>query len=182
MRFIVDPTGAAAVDRSSRADEAPRPASPPTGPTAAVEAYPVEPAAEPDAALRSALDAARARGERRAAEILAGADMLSADQFAKLLGTSRVTVNTRRQRREVLALDGAKRGFRFPAWQIDREGKPFAALPALYDRLGGSAWAVYRFLVQPHPELDGLTGREALARGRAAQAVAAAESVGRDFR
>ena len=46
----------------------------------------------------------------------------------------------------------------------------------------GGAWAVYRFLVQPHGELDGLTGREALEHGRTKQAIAAAESIGRDFR
>ena len=134
-----------------------------------------------DAGLEQALAAARARGRSKAAEILERADMLSADDFARLLGTTRVTVNTKRQNGQVLGLDGAKRGYRFPDWQLDSDGKPFAALPILHERLGG-AWAVYRFLVQPHGELDGLTGREALERGRTEQAIAAAESVGRDFR
>ncbi|MEN2980530.1 hypothetical protein P7L78_09845 [Tistrella bauzanensis] len=53
--------------------------------------------------------------------------------------------------------------------------------PMLHERLGGP-WAVYRFLVQPHGELDGLTGREALARGNAKAVFATAESVGRDVR
>ncbi|MGG2362632.1 hypothetical protein ACE4Z5_27370, partial [Salmonella enterica] len=79
---------------------------------------------------------------------------------------SRVTVNTKRQNHQVLGLEGARRGYRFPRWQITRDGKPFAALPVLFDRLGNSPWAVYRFLVQHHPELDGLTGREALQRGK----------------
>jgi hypothetical protein len=134
-----------------------------------------------DAALEQALAAARARGRSKTAEILERPNMLSADDFARLLGTTRVTVNTKRQNGQVLGLDGAKRGYRFPDWQLDSDGKPFAALPLLHERLGG-AWAVYRFLVQPHGELDGLTGREALERGRTEQAVAAAESVGRDFR
>ena len=103
--------------------------------------------------------------------------MLSADQFAALLGTSRMTVNTKRQRHQVLGLDGAKRGFRFPAWQVGEDGKPFAALPALFERLGGGPWSVYRFLVQPHPELDGLTGREALSRGQTDQALEVADSI-----
>lgn len=181
VRFVVDPSGVATVPDEGRlgAEVRPRVDEPSTG---GGERYSVEVPAEPDAALRAALDAARARGQGCAAEILAGADMLSAEQFAALIGTSRVTVNTRRQRQEVLALDGAKRGFRFPAWQVDREGRPFAAIPALFDRLGGSPWAVYRFLVQPHPELDGRTGRGALERGASAQAVEAAESVARDFR
>ena len=93
--------------------------------------------------------------------------MLSAEDFAKVLGTSRVTVNTNRQNGQVLGLDGAKRGFRFPLWQLDSLG---------------SAWAVYRFLVQPQRELDGLTRREGLARGRSRSILQAAESVARDFR
>jgi len=134
-----------------------------------------------DADLEQALAAARARGRSKAAEILERGDMLSADEFARLLGTTRVTINTKRQNGQVLGLDGAKRGYRFPDWQLDSNSKPFSALPILHEMLGG-AWAVYRFLVQPHGELDGLTGREALERGRTEQAIAAAESVGRDFR
>lgn len=134
-----------------------------------------------DADLEQALAAARARGRSKAAEILKRGDMLSADEFARLLGTTRVTINSKRQNGQVLGLDGAKRGYRFPDWQLDSNSKPFSALPILHEMLGG-AWAVYRFLVQPHGELDGLTGREALERGRTEQAIAAAESVGRDFR
>ncbi len=138
--------------------------------------------AEPqDVELQAALAAARARGRLRAAEILGGEDMLSADDFAKLIGTSRVTVNAKRRRGELLGLTGAKRGYRFPVWQLDAEGKPLAQLAALHEQLGG-AWATYRFLVQPHGELDGLTGREALDQGRVDAVLAAAESVGRDFR
>jgi len=144
-----------------------------------------EPAAEepaaPDAELGAALVAARERGRSRVAEILGGDDMLNAEAFAKMLGTTRVTVNTKRQNGQILGLDGAKRGFRFPVWQIDAEGKPYAELAVLHERLGGP-WAVYRFLVQSHGELDGLTGREALERRRGKAALQAAESVGRDFR
>ncbi len=141
----------------------------------------VEEATAPDHELQVALAAARTRGRLHAAEILCGGDMLSADAFAKLLGTTRVTVNAKRQSGQILGLDGAKRGFRFPVWQLDADGKPFADLAVLHERLGGP-WAVYRFLVQPHGELGGLTGREALERGKAKAALDAAESVGRDFR
>lgn len=134
-----------------------------------------------DPALETALAAARARGRLRAADILGGEDMLSADAFAQLLGTSRVTVNSKRQSGRVLGLDGAKRGYRFPVWQLDAEGKPYAELAALHEQLGGP-WAVYRFLVQPHGALGGLTGRKALERGRGKAALEAAQSVGRDFR
>ncbi len=108
--------------------------------------------------------------------------MLSAEAFAELLGTTRMTINTKRQNGQLLGLDGAKRGFRFPVWQLSREGKPYPELQVLQERLGGS-WAVFRFLVQPHGELDGLTGREALERGKSNAVLAAAESIGRgDFR
>ena len=127
--------------------------------------------------LAAALNEARVRGKVRAASILAGDDMLSADQFAELLGTTRMTVNTKRRNHLVLGLDGAKRGFRFPAWQVGEDGKPFAALPRLFERLGGGPWSVYRFLVQAHPELDGMTGREALRRGKTDEALAVAESI-----
>lgn len=137
-----------------------------------------ETAAPPaDDDLEAALRAARERGRLRAAEVLAGEDMLGADAFAELLGVSRVTINAKRQRHEVLALDGARRGYRFPAWQLDQNGKPFAALPQLFERLGESPWTVYRFLIQRHPELDGTTALEALRRGRTAAVLEAADSV-----
>ncbi|MFM2044673.1 MAG: hypothetical protein RLY86_3249 [Pseudomonadota bacterium] len=135
--------------------------------------FPVETVADRDPALQAALAAARARGNARAGEILAGADMVNAEDLAKLLGTTRVTVNAKRRNGRILGLEGARRGFRFPVWQIDADGKPYAALPALLEHLG-APWAVYRFLVQPHGALDGLTGREALEEGREAEVVAAA--------
>lgn len=145
-------------------------------------AFPVEEAPEPDDELQAALTAARERGQRRVAEILAEDDMLSAETFADLLGVSRVTVNTKRQNGQVLGLDGAKRGFRFPSWQLDRDGRPYAVLPKLHEILGG-AWAVYRFLVTPHGGLDGRKALDALKRGQDGEVVAAAESVARgDFR
>lgn len=148
-----------------------------------VDAFPVEQVGEPDSDLRAALQEARERGRRRVGEILAEDDMLSAEAFADLLGVSRVTVNSRRQSGQVLGLDGAKRGFRFPAWQLDRDGRPFDALPTLHEILGESAWAVYRFLVTPHGGLDGESGIDALRRGRSEAVIAAAEGVARgDFR
>jgi hypothetical protein len=132
-----------------------------------------------DPCLKSALTKARERGQNRVAEILNGEDMLSADAFANLLGTTRVTVNAKRQKRQLLGLEGAKRGFRFPRWQVGQDGKPFSTLPELFNRLGDDGWAVYRFLVQHHPELDGLSGREALQQGKTKQAIEAAESVAR---
>ncbi|MGV1867794.1 MULTISPECIES: XRE family transcriptional regulator [unclassified Rhizobium] len=145
-------------------------------------AFPVEEAGEPDDELMAALSSARARGHRRVAEILSEDDMLRANAFSDLIGVSRVTVNTKRQNGQVLGLDGAKRGFRFPAWQLDQDGRPYAALPKLHEILTG-AWAVYRFLVSPHSALDGRTGLDALKRGQDGDVIAAAEGIARgDFR
>jgi hypothetical protein len=105
------------------------------------EQHDVPPPAASEAAsdLRTALAPARERGRARVADILSRPDMLSADRFAKLLGTSRVTVNAKRQRHEVLGLDGAKRGFRFPKWQIGDDGNHFLRCPGF-----SIFWAVVR--------------------------------------
>lgn len=124
--------------------------------------------------------AARERGQNLVAKILSSEDMLSAEAFASLLKTTRMTINTKRQKRQVLALQGATRGFRFPQWQIGEDGKPFSALPKIFEQLGDDPWAVYRFLVQHHPELEGLTGREALQKGMTSEALEVAESVARN--
>ena len=140
-----------------------------------------QPVAE-EGRLDDALRTARERGRLRAAEILSQADMLTAEAFAERLGVSRVTVNARRQKHELLGLDGAKRGFRFPAWQVDEDGKPLDALPRLFELLGDSPWGVYRFLTQRHSVLNGATARDALAHGKTRQVLQAAESLARgDF-
>jgi len=128
-----------------------------------------------------ALEAARARGALRVAEILSEPDMLSSDEFAALTGTTRATVNDWRKKSKILALEGAKRGFRLPSWQVGEDGKPYAAIPDLFAQFNGSAWAVYRFLVQHHPELGGLTGLAVLQRGRPKQALQAASNAASAF-
>jgi hypothetical protein len=127
--------------------------------------------------LDSALEAARERGRLRSAEILDQSDMLTAEAFAGRLGVSRMTVNARRQKRELLGLDGAKRGFRFPAWQVDEHGKAFDVLPKLFDLLGNNPWTVYRFLTQRHAALEGVLAKDALRQGKATLVLQAAESL-----
>ena len=152
-------------------------------PGAVADGFPVEQVGEPDADLKAALREARARGKKRVSEIVAADDMLTAEAFADLLGVSRVTVNSRRQNGQLLGIDGAKRGFRFPAWQLDDDGRPFEALPELHQILGGSAWAVYRFLVTPQGGLNGQTGLDALRSKEPDEAIEAAEGIAHgDFR
>lgn len=128
--------------------------------------------------LDEALTEARQRGAKRAAEILRAPDMLSADQFATAIGATRETVHQKRRRGEVLGLEGAKRGIRFPEWQIGADGRLLAGLPRLIEALGNHPWAVHRFLLQHHSGLDGSSALEALRRGRVDEVVAAAQSAG----
>jgi hypothetical protein len=130
-----------------------------------------------DNRLEAALQAARERGRLRSAQILNQDDMLTAEEFAERLGVSRMTVNARRQKHELLGLNGAKRGFRFPAWQVDEDGKAFDVLPKLFALLGGNPWGVYRFLTQRHAALEGLSAKDALNRGQITQVLQAAESL-----
>ncbi|CAH0305382.1 hypothetical protein [Roseomonas sp. CECT 9278] len=104
---------------------------------------------------------AYARGAAAAAGILAAPDMLSSDAMAERLGMTREAVHQKRRRGELLGLEGAKRGVRFPAWQIGPDGRPPAALPALLAALG-EPWAAFRFLRATHPELGSHSGIAAL--------------------
>jgi hypothetical protein len=112
---------------------------------------------------------------------LEGEDMLTAHESSQLIGATRATVNNKRQSFQVLGMDGAIRGYKYPRWQLDKNGKPFAEIPDLFDRLGGDSWEVYRFLVQKHPELGGLSGKDALHNGEGKKVVDAAESTVRAF-
>ncbi len=128
--------------------------------------------------LDVALTAAKMRGAARVVDILKRADMLTADAFAEEIGATRETVHKKRRRREVLGLEGPKRGVRFPKWQLNQSGELLPGLPLLFQALGDHPWAVYRFLLQEHPELNGDTALDALRRGRIEDVVAVAGSVG----
>ena len=131
--------------------------------------------------LDAAISEARERGVNRAAQILAGREMLSAAGLAKFIGVSREAVRAKHQRREVLGLQGAKRGLRFPKWQVTSNGGLLPGLPQLFKLLGGDPWTVYRFLIQHQPELEGDTALSALQRGKVDKVLAAAENTAGAF-
>jgi hypothetical protein len=138
--------------------------------------------AEADDALAGALAEARGRGAARAAEILAGRDMLSADDFARLIGVTREAVRQKLRRHEIIGLQGAKRGVRYPAWQVSGDGALLPALPRLSAVLGESPWTLYRFLTQPNPAFKGKPPLDSLRTGRIEPVIAAAQSQARgDF-
>jgi len=78
---------------------------------------------------------------------------------------------------DVLALDGATRGLRYPKWQITDDGRLLSGLAELMKELPGGPWAVYRFLLQPHSELNGKTGLDALKANRVRQALDVARGI-----
>lgn len=158
----------------------------PDGRFEALEAAPVSqlgPDATPAAGagpdrLAGAIARARARGERRAAEILDGPEMLNSDTMADRLGVSRETVNRMRRRGELLGLEGARRGVRYPDWQLLPPGQlPLPRMPEFFRALG-DPWSVYRFLLQVHPELGGRRALDAVRGGDDAAVLELARTVG----
>lgn len=115
--------------------------------------------------LDAALERARRRGDRAVAEILVGPEMLTGEEFAARLNTTRETVNRWRRAHRVLGLEGNTRGVRYPAWQIDARGFVIKGLPALL-KAARFPWAAYRLLTGALPEFDGMTGLEVLKQGR----------------
>ena len=116
--------------------------------------------------LEASLSAARDRGRFKIAEILKGEDMLTGSDFGALIGASHETVNVRRGRGEILGLQGATRGVRYPSWQVTDAGMPLPGLSELFEALGRQPWSVYRFLKTEHPELGGRTALDVLKAGQ----------------
>lgn len=163
VRLVVDVTPAGRIRRVQGAPERPEPSAVDT---------------TGGGRLGEALKHALQRGERRAAEILDGPEMLNSDTMAERLGVSRETVNRMRQRGELLGLEGARRGVRYPDWQLVEPGQlPLPQMAALF-RVLGDPWSVYRFLMQTHPELAGRRALDALLQGDAEPAVGLAGDLG----
>jgi len=135
------------------------------------------PAEKPeDDLLSAAIARAKARGATKVTEILKGPDMLTARDFGPLIGASHETVNAKRKRHEVLGLEGATRGVKYPRWQLTDAGLPLPGLARLFDVLGEQPWTVYRFLRTAHAELGGRTGLDALKAGQVDGVVKVAEN------
>jgi hypothetical protein len=128
-------------------------------------------------ALDIALEKARSRGSNRITEILQSPDMLNARDFAPYAGVSHETVNQKRRAGQILGLEGPKRGFRFPKWQLDENGNVLHGIAELLQRLSGGPWAVYRFLLQEHGSLGGKTGLDALREGRVQETLETADAI-----
>jgi len=110
------------------------------------------------------LAAARLRGIRRRDELLAmEGGTVSGAELAARLHLSRQAVDKRRQAGRLLAIEIGRRGYLYPAWQVDETGVLpglEAALAALSD---APPLAMVRFFLS---NLDGLQGERPLDRLR----------------
>lgn len=108
---------------------------------------------------------------------LGAADMISTDEAARLVQTTRVTINAWIAKGRAIGLTQTKRGFRMPRWQF--EPAIWDALPRLSVALGTTeGWALLSFLESPHGGLDGFTPRQAIEQGQSDKVIKIAEHEG----
>lgn len=137
--------------------------------TRAAQPSPYLSAAETSALLHASLDSRLRRLDQ--------ADMMTTDEAAALLGTSRVTVNAWINKGRCIGLTQTKRGFKVPRWQFE---------PVIWDHLPGigqalglhEGWALLNFFETPHGGLEGMTPRQALEQGQAERVLAVAQAEG----
>lgn len=106
-------------------------------------------------------------GEHGQREILTRPDMLDLKEASALSGIPVRTLSHMRMENRLLALAraGARKGFRFPAFQF--EPGVLAALPLVLTVFGPDrAWQAYDFLTYPEPLLNGAVPLELLQTGR----------------
>ena len=72
------------------------------------------------------------------AQRLAADDMTSTDETARLIGTTRVTINNWIKSGRCIALTQLRRGYRLPKWQFDPAF--WERLPALIASLNAARW------------------------------------------
>ena len=110
-------------------------------------------------------------------ERLGAADMISTDEAAQLVQTTRVTINAWIAKGRAIGLTQTKRGFRMPRWQF--EPSMWGALPRLSAALGiTEGWALLSFLETPHGGLNGITPRQAIEQGHMDRVIKIAEHEG----
>lgn len=113
------------------------------------------------------LAAAFARGAAAKRELVQQAGgLLSAEQMGVALGgISRQAVDKRRRAGQLLAMQVAG-DWRYPAVQVDADGRVPAGLPQVLKSMADSGpWVILDFLLSPDSVLDGLTPLEAVRRG-----------------
>jgi hypothetical protein len=138
---------------------------------------PLKPEAE--GPLKGALERARARGVERAAEILAGDEMLNGDELGQILGISRQAIDKRRKAGDLIALQGPARGYKYPRWQISSDGFVLDGIHEVLDLCDGQAWTAYRHLISTYPDNSGETLYTKLKNGLRDEVLSYVESLRR---
>ncbi len=105
--------------------------------------------------------------------------MLRLVEFAQRLGISPDTVNRRRQQGRFLAVSGESRGFRYPVWQLDEQGRLLDGLAEIITKCG-NGWPAFTALIRRYDEL-GCTGAEALRQHRLQDLLRMIDSFGEAF-
>jgi len=101
------------------------------------------------------VDLVRLAKAKAVGNLLRQPDMLSSAEFAAKLDVSRQQLNEWRKIGKVLAIEGEKRGFRYPAWQLDKDGMVFRGVGEVLAAFDGRHLAAYRFLTSPLETLNG---------------------------
>lgn len=108
---------------------------------------------------------------------LGAADMISSDEAAQLVQTTRVAIHAWIAKGRAIGLMQTKRRFRMPRWQF--EPSMWTALPRVSAALGtAEGWALLSFLESPHGALNGITPRQAIERGQTDVVITIAEHGG----
>ena len=101
-------------------------------------------------------------------------DVLSSDELAARMGfKTRQSVHNQRIKGRIVGWQTVRRGFVFPAGQLDERGRPPAGLERVVPHFadGYSAWM---WLQSPQPALDGAAPLDVLRRGHEESVAAAA--------
>jgi hypothetical protein len=130
-------------------------------------------------ANRDAIDRALRRGiaERQILEEEEGGSR-SSEELAEFLNMTRQAIDQRRKARKLIAWQDSAGHWRFPVWQLNRNGQPYDDLPPILDELPGDSWSDMIFFLS---ESEALKARplDLLRKGQGKRVRVAAMRFGR---
>ncbi len=127
---------------------------------------------------RDPLAAARVRGVQQRRELLEESGSLSVQEVARHLGLTRQAVDKRRRAGKLLAVQLGRRGYAYPAWQLEPRGT-LEGLERLLEALRGhDEWMQLSFVLSGDPRLEGETPLAVLRAGRVEETLQAARAWG----
>lgn len=101
--------------------------------------------------------------------------LLTSEEIATRLGLkTRQSVHDWRKQGKLIGWQGAKRGYVYPAAQVNDQGHPPQGLASILERFP-DAYSAWQWLTTPNPALNGEKPLTALRRGKVSTAIDAAE-------